>query len=358
MPGRGAYAISAIVIILLILGIVIIWRGGGSLTATSTSSTTSPAITPTTHEEKGFSITAATIKSGISTLDIVQASKNIQLEAGVNFTVLRLNTPPQVVDSILKGDAQIAIVPVELAGVIMEKGGDVYIIALDNEMNQAILVRANSSIKSPVDLKGRKVAAVVGSGTYAIFKALMKELYNLTVGPGPSYDIQVVNMPPPAVIDALARGDVDAAVIWEPLVSEAVIAKHLVILANFTDLWKQYAGDKPAPMLVWVATSSLVKNRDLLNAVLKAHMLAAERWDNDENWTIHFLSGFYNIDPMVAKMVWLRDYMYTGKCITSNLAEEMSRVWSLAVESGYIKEKPGIDRIITCSMLGLNKGNG
>jgi len=360
--GKANVWLSIIIILLVVIGVGVVgYRSsqGGTPTTTSPTSQASPTTTTTSPGRTGkLHVTAATIKSGISSLDIVGADKGIQEAAGVNFTILRLNTPPQVVDAILKGDAQIAIVPVELAAVIMEKGGNVYIIALDNQMNQAILVRPGSGIHSPADLKGKKVAAVVGSGTYAIFKALMKEDYNLTVGPGPNYDVQVVNMPPPNVVDALARGDVDAAVIWEPLVSEAVVAKHLVILANFTELWEKYAGNSPAPMLVWVASKEVVDNKALLNAVLEAHRLATLKWNNEENWTVTFLSKFYNIDPSVARMVWARDHMYTGKCINQSLAQAMYKIWGLAEEAGYISKVPSMDRIITCQSLGMEQGSG
>lgn len=295
-------------------------------------------------------VVGATIKAGIASIDVVDASKDIQGEAGVNFTVLRLTTPPQVVDAILKGDAQIITVPVELAAVAMERGGDVYIIAVDYDLNQAILTRPDTGINSPADLKGRRVAAVVGSGTYALFKAFMKELYNLTVGEGDGFDVQVVNLAPPTVLDALVKGDVDAAVIWEPLVSEGIVKYGLKIVASYKDLWRMYAGDLPAPMLVWVATSDIVGNKTLLDRVLLAHHLAAERWNsNSGNWTVNFLVEAYNVDGSVARSIWMRDPMHEESCIPQSLVESMVKIWGLAREAGYINNTPSPGRIITCS---------
>lgn len=326
----------AVVAVLLVVVIVI----GGYILASRQASGGAP-----------LKVVGATIKSGISSIDVVAASEDIQREAGLNLTLLRLNTPPQVVDSILKGDAQIIVVPVELAAVTMERGGDVYIIAVDYGLNQAILARPDSNISTPADLKGKKVAAVVGSGTYALFKAFMKELYNLSVGEGEGYDVQVVNLPPPAVVDALVKGDVDAAVIWEPLVSEAVVEYGMKVVATYKDLWSQYAGDQPDPMLVWVASSSVAKNKTLLERVLKAHELAAEKWNNDSNWTISFLAREYNIDEKVAEKVWERDPILAGSCIPDNYVDSMVKIWELAKEAGYINEIPSSDRIITCSTL-------
>jgi len=302
------------------------------------------------EKSKTPTVVGATIKAGIASIDVVDADKEIQKEAGVNFTVLRLTTPPQVIDAILKGDAQIITVPVELAAVAMERGGDVYIIAVDYDLNQAILTRPDTGITSPADLKGKKVAAVVGSGTYALFKAFMKELYNLTVGEGEGYDIQIVNLAPPTVVDALVNGDVDAAVIWEPLVSQAIVQYGMKVVATYQDLWKQYAGDMPAPMLVWVATSDIAKNKTLLDKVLKAHLLAAEEWNkNEDNWTINFLVNAYNVDPSVAKSIWERDPMHAEACIPDSLVNSMVKIWGLAKEAGYIQDIPSTDRIITCS---------
>lgn len=302
------------------------------------------------EKTKTPTVVGATIKAGIASIDVVDADKDIQKQAGVNFTVLRLTTPPQVIDAVLRGDAQIITVPVELAAVAMERGGDVYIIAVDYDLNQAILTRPDTGITSPADLKGKKVAAVVGSGTYALFKAFMKELYNLTVGEGEGYDIQIVNLAPPTVVDALVNGDVDAAVIWEPLVSQAIVKYGMKVVATYQELWRQYAGDMPAPMLVWVATSDIAKNKTLLDKVLKAHQLAAEKWNkNEDNWTVNFLANAYNVDPSVARSIWERDPMHSEACIPDNLVESMVKIWGLAKEAGYIQEIPSTDRIITCS---------
>lgn len=228
-------------------------------------------------------------------------------------------------------------------------GGDVYIIAVDYDLNQAILTRPDTGINSPADLKGRRVPAVVWSGTYALFKAFVKELYNLTVGEGMASTCRLLTL----LLQQcwmLLWGDVDVAVIWEPLVSEGIVKYGLKIISSYKDLWRMYAGDLPAPMLVWVAMSDIVGNKTLPDRVLLAHHLAAERWNsNCGNWTVNFLVETYNVDGSVARSIWMRDPMHEESCIPQSLVESMVKIWGLAREAGYINNTPSPDRIITCS---------
>ena len=294
---------------------------------------------------------AGTIQAGISLLDVVDKDPGTLQGLPINVTVVRLGTPPQLVDALIKGDVDLAVLPVELAAVAINKGADAYIIAIDYDMNQAIIARSDSGIKTPEDLRGRKVAAVVGSGTYAMFKALMKEVYGLDVGVGEGYDVEIVNLAPPQVVDALANGDVDAAVIWEPLVSLAVEKHNAVIVATLADLWRQYIGDSeaPAPMLAWVATGKIVSDKTLLSAVLEAHYRAAEKWVSQRDWTVSILVDLYNLPPDVAESVYDRSVVHTEKCIPDEYKQLIDKIWTLAVEAGYIDSKPSLDRVVTCS---------
>ncbi len=321
-------ALAVLVLVVVLVGAYLLAVGGGEPGGT-------------------VEVVGVTLKSGLSTFDVVEADPGIMEGTGVNITILRVNVPPQVIDALTRGDAQLAVLPVELAGLAMEKGADVYIVALDNQMNQAILTRPGTGVESPRDLAGKKVAAVVGSGTYALFTAFMKELYGYTVGPEGA-DIIIVNLPPANVIDALVSGEVDAAVIWEPLVSKAVVEEGMVIVANFTDLWRQYSGSDTAPMLVWVAAGSIVEDEDVLQAIQEIHARAAEKWNNERDWTIELLSRLYNLPAQTAEMVWERNQMYTGTCITGEIKESMLEVWRLAVEAGYLQDMPPAERIVTC----------
>jgi len=348
---------AILLVIIVVAGALMLGEGAGETPATTTAgveespaTTTITTTTTATQATTKTTLIAATLKSGLSTFDVVEQDPALLEDLPIIIDVKRFTVPPNVVDAIAQGDAQLTVVPVELAAkIIVQTRGSVYIVALDNELNQAILARPDSGITSPIDLRGKKVAAVVGSGTYALFTVFMQELYGLTVGTDDA-DIIVINIGNPAgVLDALAAGDVDAAVIWEPLVSLGQYKYGFEIVATFKDLWAEYAGDKPAPMLVWVARQEVVDNPELLHAVLEAHKRAAIKWnENPEGWTVEMLARLYNLPEPVAQAVWERNQMYTEYCITGDLVDSMVTLWEMAVKAGYIDTIPDTTNIVTC----------
>jgi NitT/TauT family transport system substrate-binding protein len=332
---RAALAVVALVAAVVGVGVLLIAGGGGGEHA----------------------LRASTITVGLSTFDVIEDRPELAAREGVRIEVVRFQVPPQSIDALIKGEVQLTVIPVELAGRAMLLGGDVYIVALDNMMNQAIIAPAGSGIESPEDLRGKRVAAVVGSGTYFLFKAFMKLLYNINVdeeNPAAS-DVVVVNVKPGEVIDAILRGSADAGVIWDPVVSLAVAKYDMVIVASYQDLWRELTGSSLAPMLVWVARAEVVEDPQILIAVLKAHKAAAETWNSEEDYIVNLLTRLYGLDPEVARLVWERNQMYTGLCITEELARQMVRIWEILVDAGYLDSMPGgLERIVTCRDVGVS----
>ncbi|MCE4604395.1 MAG: ABC transporter substrate-binding protein [Aeropyrum sp.] len=298
--------------------------------------------------EEAEVLRASTITVGLSTFDVIETDPSILEGLGLEIEVLRFQIPPQSIDAIIRGDTQLTVLPVELAGLTMLRGGDVYIVALDYMMNQAIIALPGSGVESPEDLKGRRVAAVVGSGTYAMFKSFMKELYGITVSEEGESDVIVVNVRPGDVLNALLKGDADAAVIWDPIVSIAVEKHGAVIVASYQELWEEWSGRESAPMLVWIARAEVVSDGELLDKVLEAHRRAAEKWNEDRSFVVDMLASLYNLDSDVAELVWERNQMYTGLCISEELKEAMLDVWRLVYSAGYLEEMPPEERIVTC----------
>lgn len=294
---------------------------------------------------------ASTITVGLSTFDVIEKRPQVMEDLGISIEVTRFQVPPQSIDALLKGETQLTVIPVELAGSVMLRDAGVYIIALDNMMNQAILTRPDSGLEEPGDLRGKMVAAVVGSGTFALFRSFMKTLYDINVDPeGPS-DVTIVSVRPGDTLAALERGDVDAAVIWDPVVSLAVSERGMRILADYQALWERVNPGMPAPMLVWIASEEVVRDKEVLRKVLEAHRRAAEYWNNNKDDIVRMLSELYNLPPKVAETVWERNQMYTGACITPELKDAMVKVWQLAVKGGYLEEMPPPNNIITCNDL-------
>jgi len=79
---------------------------------------------------------------------------------------------------------------------------------------EALIARNGSGINGPKDLKGKKVATPFVSTAHYQLLALMK------VDGVDAKGVNVMNMRPPEIAAAWERGDIDAAFIWDPVLSK------------------------------------------------------------------------------------------------------------------------------------------
>ena len=100
------------------------------------------------------------------------------------------------------------------------------------------------------DLKGRKIAAVVGTSTFFDIRALTLKGYGLDL----QKDTQLVTATaPPDMVTMLGKKDVDAIIAWQPITDQVVFRGEGVYLAKQIDLWRKATGraDRlPGPRLL------------------------------------------------------------------------------------------------------------
>lgn len=125
----------------------------------------------------------------------------------------------------------------------------------------ALVVPNGSKIASVKQLKGKKVGVTVGSVGHHLLQILLKRN---GLKPG---DIQQVNLTPPDIKTALAAGNLDAAVTWDPFISiieEERIGRRLV----------DATGLKNNANVILVTGSFARTNPELVKRVLKVFIRA------------------------------------------------------------------------------------
>lgn len=145
-----------------------------------------------------------------------------------------------------------------------EIGAAVGLAPLETDDERMVIV-ADRAISTPGDFKGRKVATRLGStGDYLLRKYLQHNGLRFT-------DVTVVNLAPPDMVLALARGDVDAFVIWQPYgwQAEEVTGGKARVLTTGKGLIREYLVLSGSPEFVRA-------NRETTAKVLKALHRAAE----------------------------------------------------------------------------------
>ena len=128
---------------------------------------------------------------------------------------------------------------------------DIKIVAQANMVGSAVLVRNGLEAEDVADLRGRTIA-VPGYSTVQDF-LLRTALKKAGVS---EQDVSIIVVKPPEMIPALSRGQVDAAVAWEPYPSMVVAQKAGRILTTSGKIWPHH----PCCMLV-VDSGFQKKNR-------------------------------------------------------------------------------------------------
>ena len=142
-----------------------------------------------------------------------------------------------------------------------------------------VIVPTDSEAQSIEDLKGKKIGAVTGSGTFNTFRVFLEQN-----GLSES-DFEVINMKVGDLRAAVERGLVDAAVAWEPHVAIAenmggvkrIISMEGVNASpNFILVSSAYADENPDQVAKFIA-SEIDSGNLIQNDPEEAGRLAAEQ---------------------------------------------------------------------------------
>lgn len=150
----------------------------------------------------------------------------------------------------------------------------------------AILTAANSPLKNLQDLKGKKVAYLLGTDRHSV---LIKALHSVGLSAG---DIDSLNMPFEASAPALARGDIDALAesitTVAPLVDKG-IGKVLLDDTSHPE-WEP-------PLLITVNGDFAKKYPATLIKLLRADKAVAEWADNHFEQAVNIYAKAYGTTP-------------------------------------------------------------
>jgi len=155
----------------------------------------------------------------------------------------------------------------------------------------SIVVRSDSSIKSPADLKGKTmVGSRKGSGNDAILRMLLlRQVAKLEA----DRDVHIVGMGEEGKGEALLEKKVDAAFLVEPFTSQVLATGRARILVNTVDAAPKH------PWYLVVARADWVReNRDLAAKVVRAHVEAVNLLNAGEG--TDDLARIFKLTPVTA----------------------------------------------------------
>lgn len=138
-------------------------------------------------------------------------------EAGYKIDWRQFSSAGDITTALASGDVPIGVIGSTGTAAAATRGVDLQLFwILDNiGKSEALVARNGSGIESPEDLKGKKVAVPFVSTSHFHLLIGMSKIWKID----PS-EVEILNMKPPQIVAAWQRGDIDAAYVWPPALSE------------------------------------------------------------------------------------------------------------------------------------------
>jgi taurine transport system substrate-binding protein len=197
-------------------------------------------------------------QTGANPYNLGIANGDLAKKTGWNIEFRRFNSGADIFAAIASGDVQIGDVGSSPFAAAASKGLDVkafYISSVSRD-GEALVVRPD--IKSPADLRGKKLAAApVSTDHYQLLAVLKQEGIS-------EKETQVIAIPQPEIVAAWKRGDIDGAFVWDPALSELKKDGKVLLTAG-------EVADRGAPTFsALVATGEFAKaNPDFLGQYVR-----------------------------------------------------------------------------------------
>jgi taurine transport system substrate-binding protein len=191
-----------------------------------------------------------------------------------------------------------------LAAKAFEDGAPIKVTGVATAVLGAIVARTGAGVNKVEDLKGRKVAAVVGTSTFFDIRALTLKGYGFDL----QKDTQIVTATaPPDMVTLLGKGDVDAIIAWQPITDQVVLRGQGVYLAKQIDLWRKATGRPtgfPVHVCYLVHNEFLGKNPAIAKDLNDAQKDAVEIWYNRPDRAMEIVADVTKLPPDVIKVAY------------------------------------------------------
>lgn len=149
---------------------------------------------------------------------------------GITFEFSKFTSGPPLIEAMTAGKVDFGQVGDQPAVLARANNVDVKAIAAygTSEKNDALLATTKSGINKIADLKGKKVGVTIGSvGQQLLYIYLKSVGLKIT-------DIEQINLQPADIKSSLLSNQIDAAVTWEPNVTQLITTGTVKQIADGT----------------------------------------------------------------------------------------------------------------------------
>ncbi len=277
-------------------------------------------------ENEMIKITIAEMKAPVSSPMTLAYLMGYFEEEGLDVEVKSFSIARLGVDAMINGGADFGMAADYVTMNIMQNDNDIFTIGtyFQDDLGINIIGKKSSGITKLDDLKGKKVAAVVGT-------AHEVNLYSYAKSVGVKYDeISVVNMAVPDMPSALIKGDIDAYSSMEPFLTP--IAKEI---GDDAIIFK-----KPE---IYTVTGHLLVNKNIAqnnSEIVIKYLRAVNKGINyleqNPDEAKEMLAKYYNTDIETLELV-LPNFGFQLDFNEEKIITELEEEFILAKEMGNIR---------------------
>jgi ABC-type nitrate/sulfonate/bicarbonate transport system substrate-binding protein len=274
-------------------------------------------------------------------LDVV-TEKGIDKKHGIELQLVSQAQVPVYYATIANGDAEVIVGGPHVFQKMILEGVPMKVVATWAPLDVLAVITADPAIKSLADLKGKTLAAAVGSSEYQI-----TAMYGKKLGLDFGKDVTVVSAPPALARTQLEAKRVDAAMLWEPTTTLALREnQQFRVIMTGDAAWKAIANARGWD-LVMGASNDFLSKRAALVPKLIAMMQEAQAF---------MKANVDEADAIQTKTVKLPAGVFKAGVQSGRLSFDVKPAWEAdrqviwdmfkaAVDTNYLPRLPGEDAI-------------
>jgi NitT/TauT family transport system substrate-binding protein len=261
------------------------------------------------------------------------------IDDSYSVEVLPFTNPGDQKAALLAGSLDMTGTTIALAITAASKGEPVVVVSGLANKCSAIVVRNDSDINTPADLRGKRIAYVPGTMHHVLLLETLKQ-----AGLDPQKDVILQRIDFFDMGQALSQGNVAAFCSGEPYPSLAVVNGYGRVLVY------PYYGDGVGTINAGMLTtrSQIENDREKIQQLVTAHARATEHLkDNPEEW-IDMSSGF-GTDPQVLEVA--RENMELSWYMDEAYVKQAEQLAIRMKDLGMINEVPDMDVLFDLSFV-------
>lgn len=269
---------------------------------------------------------------------VAQAENTFAKESGAKVDWRKFDSGSSVLRALASGDVQIGNIGSSPLAVAASQKLPIEAFLLASELGSSEALVVKRSINTPQDLIGKRIAVPFISTTHY---SLLSALKHWGIDPK---KVTIVNLQPPAIAAAWARGDIDGAYVWAPAVNE--LEKTGKVLTDSSQV-----GKWGSPTLdVWVVRKDFAQAHPEVVTAFARSALAAQKayLQNPDQWlkntsNLNTLSRLSGVPvEQIAGLVKGNRYLPVDEQITQ-LGQPVDK--AIKDTASFLKEQGKVDQV-------------